>query len=411
MTQLKTIIGVVVCLLLAFQAGTNGLARWYAAEAVANNDFKVAESAVQLSPSDAETRVARANVFLKNGQFVDAAIEFENATVLRPSDYKLWLELSAARERSGATNEAIAGLREAVRRAPFYAMPRWKLGQLLLQAGRHDEAFAEIRLAVVSDTSLLPAAMELAWQAFDGDATKVSQALQPQTDTARIEMAGFFVRCKKFAEAMTLFRSASGATKQDRKELLIELLEAKRFLEGYEVWASLHDTKINGFAKINDSDFESDVDFNEPGFGWHLLQEAKGASFTLDTSQFFSGKQSLRIDLQGLSGEAPAFISQSILVKPNTKYQLTFAASTKDLFTMSGLPVMTVTEAASGNYDLAGSEPLSQGTSKWKTYSAFFVTTRDVTAVVIALRRQHCKEMDCLIRGTIWLDNFELKQP
>jgi hypothetical protein len=79
------------------------------------------------------------------------------------------------------------------------------------------------------------------------------------------------------------------------------------------------------------------------------------------------------------------------------------------LFALAGSPVLTITGAEGVSYDLAGSEPLSQGTNKWKTYSVNFVTEKNTTAVVIALRRQPCRETDCSIRGTIWLDNFELK--
>jgi tetratricopeptide (TPR) repeat protein len=409
MSWLKIIIGIVICLLLAFQAGMNGFANWYEAKAIADSDIDAAKKATRLAPFNADVHATFANILLQNGQSADAMIEFEKAVALRPADFRLWLQLSSAREKNSATEEAIKALHKAIRHAPFYAEPRWQLGRLLLQTGRIDEAFAEIRQAVVNDANLLPTATELAWQTFNGNTTKVVQALQPANDTARITIAHFFVKHGKIAEAMSLFRSASGLTAQERREFLIDLLEAKRFAEGYEVWAGLRNSQGNGVAKINDPDFEGQVVFNDIGFGWQLVRGVKGANFALDASQSFSGKQSLRIDMRDVPGETPALLSQLVLVKPNTKYRLTYSACTKDLFALAGSPVLTITGAEGVSYDLAGSEPLSQGTNKWKTYSVNFVTEKNTTAVVIALRRQPCRETDCSIRGTIWLDNFELK--
>ena len=63
----------------------------------------------------------------------------------------------------------------AVRLAPFYAQPRWYLGNMLLQAGRLDEGFAELRRAVKSDPSYLPDTIQRATEAFAGDSGAIAK--------------------------------------------------------------------------------------------------------------------------------------------------------------------------------------------------------------------------------------------
>src|SRR5207253_8349631 len=111
----------------------------------------------------------------------EAINEYEQAARLRPRDYFLWLSLGTARDQAGDERGALAAFQESVRLAPYYAEPRWQFGNALLRAGRLDEAFAELRRAAVSDSSLLPGLVDLVWGVYGGDAFMVQQVIQPQT--------------------------------------------------------------------------------------------------------------------------------------------------------------------------------------------------------------------------------------
>src|SRR2546421_2391157 len=129
-----------------------------------------ANDSIRLSPSDPQAHYARALVLSRLGQLDDATREFERAVALRPSDYVLWLDLGNARQSSGDDEGALLAFREAARLAPAYARPRWEMGQLLIRAGRPDEAFEEFRHAVASRPTLLPEVIDYAWKAYGGDA-------------------------------------------------------------------------------------------------------------------------------------------------------------------------------------------------------------------------------------------------
>ncbi|MCA1607551.1 MAG: tetratricopeptide repeat protein [Acidobacteria bacterium] len=62
----------------------------------------------------------------RSGQHDEAIKQFEWASALRPRHYHLWLELGRMRRQAGDQQGALVAFREAVRRAPYYAQPRWQ---------------------------------------------------------------------------------------------------------------------------------------------------------------------------------------------------------------------------------------------------------------------------------------------
>jgi len=413
MRLVGTVISLFICFWLIWTAGQAGFSRLlstYAAYASAANVIDAADRAVRLTPSDPEAHYTRATVLSDSGDVTEGIKEFEQAIALQPRRYVLWLELGNSRDSAGDMNGALAALKEAVRLAPYYAQPRWRLGNLLLRTGRLDEGFEEIHRATASDPSLFPAAIDLAWGAYNADARKVEQVLQPQTSTDRLVMARYFAKRGKTIEAIKLFRDAGGASEQDRLSLLAELLAAKKFKEAYEVWASASNVSggKSGGAIINNGGFENRLVDNDTGFGWQFARDPQTINISLDTNERRSGAHSLRVNFNGASAPSARVLSRLVLVEPNTPYQLSFAVRTQDIVT-GGLPMVTVRDAGNDDRVLAQSKLLPQGTSAWQNYEANFTTPSSTEAVVIALQRQNCSDTPCPIFGQIWFDDFTLK--
>jgi import receptor subunit TOM70 len=225
---------VAVCLFacgwLAMDAARIGISRLLSNYGLGANLPVVAERAAPFGAFDPEAHYASASLLAVAGEFTAAAREFERTVALRPRDYALWLELGLAREQAGEPEGAIAAFREATRLAPYYAHPRWQLGNALLRARRYDEAFAELRRAVASNPALLPNIIDLAYGLY-GDGDGVERAVQPQTPAARLALARFFARNGKADESIKLFRSAGQISARERQDLLAELLAAKKFPE------------------------------------------------------------------------------------------------------------------------------------------------------------------------------------
>jgi tetratricopeptide (TPR) repeat protein len=349
----------------------------------------------------------------ESGAQAEALEEYECAVALRPQDYALWLELGRARDVAGDSQGALSAYREARRLAPFYAQPRWQLGNTLYRLGQLEEAFVELREAVASNPKLMPQAIALAWAAYKADARAVAQALRPQTPSLRLVLARFFARHGKAREAVEQFRAAGGAPGDERRALLAELLGAHHVREAYEVWASGRQLKTVGddsaLNRILNGGFEEAVILNDPGFGWQLSQSA-GVEAAQETGLARSGAQSLRLVWNGNSDAATEILSQLILVEPNARYQLRFAARTEKLLT-GGLPVVSVTDAGGGAGDALGqAAALPQGTHEWEEYSLEFQTPAATDAVRILVRRRNCNNPLCPAYGSIWLDDFSIRK-
>ena len=407
-----------LCLLLCLwgilSAGRMGLSRALKVYAKYGGGMIAADKAVQLTPSDAEARFTRALVLGSLGQSSESISEYERAVALRPQDYYLWLVLGDAREVAGDFEGALAAYEEAARLAPFYAQPRWFLGNLLLRAGRYDEAFAELRRAGESNPALMPAIIDLAWGISRQDARTVEQFIQPQTDAARLSLARFYARHAKPSETLNLFRAMNDSlTESQRRELLNDLLAAREYGVAYQVWRSFH-PEINDEGSATgplmiDGGFEKPLSLNDPGFGWQLARNTPALKFTIDRTEPREAAQSLLVDWSGDPSLALAVVSQLVLVQPQTSYRLRFAARTGELVT-GGLPLMIVNGADLEGNILGKSKPLPHGTSGWTDYVVEFKTGDETRAVLISLRREPCANGPCPIFGRLWLDDFSLQK-
>jgi len=231
-------ITLLTCLLAVWTAARTGISRLLSAQAMQNSLRASASEAIRLSPTDPQGHYALALVLSRVGQLDDATREFESAVTLRPSDHVLWLDLGSARQSSSDEEGALVAFKEAARLAPAYARPHWEMGQLLIRAGRPDQAFEEFRHAIASRPALLPEVIDHAWKVYGGDVRAVQRAIQPQSSQERLVLSRFIAKQGKTTEAMQLFRAAGEIPDGDRVAFLSELLEAKQFREAYEVWSS-----------------------------------------------------------------------------------------------------------------------------------------------------------------------------
>lgn len=408
------VLGLAACLFGVWTAGREGLSRWFAESAKNKSLLAAADKAIRLSPSDPGAYYDRAFVLSSMWRPSDAAKDLERAVALQPSDYALCLALGIARDQSGDQEGALAAFNEAVRLAPYYAEPRWYLGKRLLQSGRRDEAFEELRRAGASQPSLMTKVIALAWEAYGGDAPAVQQVLQPQTAQARLELAHFFIKQGSIPEALDLFRGAGGSFDEDRKRLLTELLAVKQYAEAYEVWSSAHPAAsaehYNGIATIFDGGFEGSIIVDDPGFGWQLARDLPAVRLSQDPNEPRAGAYSLRAEFNGNSDPNSPITSHLVLVEPSTRYRLDFAARTQEVVT-GGSPVVAVADAdSSGGGTLAQSSPLPQGTTGWRDYTMEFTTSSVTRALLITVRRRQCTSGPCPIFGRVWFDDFSLRK-
>ena len=102
-------------------------------------------------------------------------------------------------------------------------------------------------------------------------------------------------------------------------------------------------------------------------------------------------------------------VSQLVLVTPETRYRLNFAARTESLVS-GGLPLVVLKDATSDRPKIAQSGLLSQGTQGWREYSIDFDTTDTTVAITVNIQREPCSSNPCPIMGRAGFDNFSIKR-
>jgi thioredoxin-like negative regulator of GroEL len=370
------------------------------------------ELAVYKTPADPEAHSGRALVLLNTGEIDGALTEYELAVAHRPRDYFLWLELGRARDMNNDGEGALKALEQSASLAPQYAEPHWQLGNVLFRAGRQEEAFKEMRLAAMSDLTLLPNLIDLSWGASNGDPLAVEQIIRPERASWRIALAKYFLKRGRPTEALAHFRLGGGVSAEDSQTLLNQFIAAGRYREAHEVW--LEDT-VDGASSLDgalliDGGFENSISRANSGFGWQVPGDTQYLSVSLDPNIKVTGQQSIRLDFKGESNPLQSILTQMVLVDPDTAYRLSFQVRVDEIIS-GGLPFIVVTEPGKKEATaLAQSAPFQQPSGEWQQYTIDLKTGKATSALLITLRRQNCSSSPCPIFGHLWLDDFILQK-
>ena len=384
----------------AARSGVISLLTVYAAKA---NQVAAANAALSLNASDPDAHFVRGAMLEAKADVGAAIVDYKQAIGARPNDYVLWLALARAQESNDDLAGAIASARQSVHLAPYYARPRWLLGNILVKAGQTDEGFRELRRAGANDNGLLPAIIDLEWQLSGGDADFVKRAIDPKSPESYKALADYFKKRDKVTDAIEMLRAAGPAGEQERRQYLPELISAQNIREAALLWSIDHPAPM--VDQLIDPSFEHESNLDERGFGWRRENKAAALSLSLDQKSPNEGRFSLRVDFNGDSEAGPPIISQFMLITPGTRYRLRFVARTEGIVS-GALPYVAVADV--NNSILGRISPFPPMRTDWQEYLIDFKSGDNSSAVQVLLRREPCGQSACPIFGHLWLDNFSI---
>jgi tetratricopeptide (TPR) repeat protein len=326
---------------------------------------------------------------------------------LRPADYRLWSQLGLLRDQTGDTPGALLAFDEALKRAPYYAQPRWDRGNVLLRSNQYEAAFKELNAAAGSNQDLIPSLIDIAWGLSRGDVKLTEELAQINSEKKHLAFAKLLARNGKAQEAIAQFGSAGKVPEALKRELTDQLIARQAFKEAFDVWKTTQGNSSGNDSapSIYDGGFEGTLAFDEGGFAWRVPRELQAMSIVQDSTQPHSGAKNLRIDF---SGNAIGGISQVIALEPSRRYRINFAARSQDIVT-GGLPYIVVSTPSGVSQPLGRSAPLAKGTSGWQSYSFEFSTPPGISGVLLGLGRETCSTSPCPIFGSVFLDSFSLE--
>lgn len=397
--------------------------RWYVgntlaeyAPTVENGGIEMARVAARWAPADPFTHWRLASLedkVFSAANLADAAREYQLAVTLSPYDYRYWMELGRALEATGDVSGGEKALKRAVDLAPAYSHPRWHYGNVLLRAGKQDEAFVQLALAAKLDNQMRPPVFGLAWQVFDGDVDKIAAAACPFTPV-RMQFATFLAGRSKVEDAMRVWRTISP---EDRKteitlgeEFKTVLMQNKHFRPLLEVTQATEPT-ADGPApeQIWNGDFERDIQPTSAKDFYWVINSRPAARIGGDPIAH-SGKGSLRILFKATDKLDTVGVAQTIVVMPDTQYHFEGYLRTQDL-TSGGMPSISILDATNEAL-LVKSPPTPSGTNDWLKITLDFKTAAQSDGIIVRVTREPCAEQEqvCPLFGTIWYDDFTLKR-
>jgi Tetratricopeptide repeat len=375
---------------------------------------EIAELSTRLAPNDPQTYYALAVLNERSllPEDLKKALEnYEKAVSIAPNDFRLWLALGKARERSGDAAGAEKALQKAVEFAPNYAEVRWTWGNFLLRQGKENEAFSEISKAVVADEKYANPAVNLAWQIYDGDLNQISQKVGDST-AIKAQLSPFLVKQKRFDEAFNFWNSIPDEEKKttyrkNGEEFYTQLVEAKSFRNALTVQSQIAKPDEEKFSVgvIFNPDFEQNVKpANASVFDWKL-GEAIQPQISLDASQKQSGGRSLIMLFNSADGKQMRTVDQIVAVESGKNYKVEgfYRSDLKGL----GVVKLEILDATD-NKVLASAD--AQAVMKdWSSLAAEFSVPATSQGIIIRLGSVACKSALCPVSGKIWFDNFSLK--
>lgn len=401
-----------------------------------------ADVAVQFTPRASNVHYQRGQTYLAlalgeetEPRVQEAITAFQSAARLSPEDYRIWIALGQALNRSGESAEAKKAFLQALTLAPNYYEPHWTLANHLLRNNETEAAFAEFKRALTIRPTELPLLFDYAWNTFNGDVPTIINALSPSVH-AQAPFAGLLIQHEKVNEGMTMWRELNSSTptlaRINARNFIHALLAKQRFGLAYEVWQSAAQTKrpdeseltaevrqeeANWFAVhqpdagslLNNGDFEEDLKTGTvaPFLIWRLTP-TKGLITSRNNQQHRSGNVSLQLNFDVTGNAGFPVIEQLLPIKPSATYRLSFAVKIEDLQTLSA-PLLEVYDPADLKRLRVATKPFPLGTSAWQEYTVDFITAPATEAVLVRVFRPACGEPPCPIRGRVWLDSFKLE--
>lgn len=395
-------------------------ARWQMGQAFAESFVPNTESAAQtaalavgLAPQNSFAYSNAAKV--QQGRSLpdivaNAEKQNEKAVRYTSADYRYWLDLGRTREQSGNREAGEAAMRRSVELAPAYAYPRWMLGNLLLRAGRRDEALEEFKQAAATHSILRQQVFYLVWESSGGNAEEL-KSLFGDTPTVRAALALFYAQKNLPETSVQMWQSLSAEEKEENKitaESAMLVNFQKHNFHAATVFTrdlGIENVEIN---RVANPSFENDIRAAKNNlFGWQVGQ-IKNVDTALDLRQPAEGKRSLRLTFNSFAEPTLFAAAQIVAVEANARYKLTVAVRAQDLKS-AGMPIVEIVEAKSSR-GIGASQPVPTNTKgEWETIAVEFTTPPETQAVVIRTVRAFCGE-NCPIVGVLWYDDFKLER-
>jgi len=369
--------------------------------------------AIEFAPADPVARWLKASVEMNSlaPDHMELVVRsLEEAVRLSPSDYRPRMELGRAYEQADNPQSAETQFHRAVALAPTYAVTHWHLGNFYLRQNRSDEAFVELRKAAENNHTYREQVFSLAWDYFDKDPAKVEElAVRDADSLARLAL--FFAARGRGSDALRVWNHLSDAEKATDPEVARNMAHGlfiqRLFPEALEFARQLGIDADARAGAVTNGGFERLIDTqSEARFDWLIRRNDSKADISTDNAVKHAGGRSLRVSFRNYTKPELYNVFQTIVVESGKSYRLSFWLRTENLKSLA-TPLIQVINA-NDDKAIATSRSFQAATNDWQEYSVDIRIPENCNAITIRTARLPCDQ--CPIVGTLWYDDFELRE-
>ncbi len=358
-------------------------------------DPAIYERSIKYDPNNADYHFILAQIYNYHTQDLNiqrAGEEYEAAVRLNPYRTNHWLELSKFYEQQKNLDRCRYAMKMALERDPNYAQVHWAAANLYIRLDDLKAADFELRRTADLDVSYLVQILDLVWRFYE-DPDRIMSTHIPNTHDANLTALNYFVSRKSergaelaWAKLKTFMTKAE--VRFPYEDYLVSLGKP------HDAWHVFSFPSAEPASLVFNPSFETEP--MNGGFDWRYSKEHVEDA-RRDTTTAKSGMASWRVDFDGKENLDYTGLAHWIPVKKGNSYKLSFWMKTEAISTNEGMFV---------EVDGLASEK-QVGTTYWQQFTIPFTATSDL--VTIRLRRVPSKKFDNLLKGKVWLDDFELK--
>jgi hypothetical protein len=412
---MKRLLFMIFVLIVSLTVGYRILSTWrgislYQTDLSKENLLK----AIQINPSNPDP-FYRLGLFyqwdIQNIDLKESVHYLSGAIERNPLEQEYWINLARIFQRMGKRNASEQSLEMAIQVFPVGYRGRWVTGNLLLQQGEFEKALLHFSYILTHYPNQSHLVYDVLRKAAN-DSDFILEKLVPKDPVSFRQYLSYLYGAddKESAQKAWQKRDSFGF-KPDRNETLqhIEFLITRSELnEAFSIWKSR--LREEGLSIPSDGNLMTNSGFEKEkilggGFDWKI-DKVPGAEVSFDPMTAFEGKRSLRVVFNGKENVDFGHIYQFISLKPNTEYVLKANMKTKSVTTKSGLKI-EISGVGPAFYN--ASEPFI-GDNEWKELVVTFRTPAQSQGGLVRVRRERTDKFDRFISGTVWIDNFSLKE-
>lgn len=366
--------------------------------------------AAKLEPWNAEPRweLGRYSLFVAQDS-AGAVSNLQTAVVLNPHVARYWLDLAAAYQVAGNVQLQRSALEQALQAEPTAPDVAWEAANFYLTVNDLGRALPLFRVVMANDAGQLDAALRLCWRATQSVNTMLAEAV-PAGPAPYFGFLSLLTNQGQTAPAEAVWNRLAGLGQQfpsaDAFPFFDYLISKHQTAAAAQVWQQLlqRDRDLQRYVQPGDLIVDGGLERNflNGGFDWRYAV-TDPVELSVDSSEFHSGNQSLRMVFKG-PGIGELGFMEYVPVRPNTNYLFSAYTKAEDIESASG-PRIAVLDGYTGHSYVLTDDSL--GTTGWREQSADFRTGPETSLVLVKVTRV---PGDPLIKGKFWIDDVSLTQ-